>query len=154
MALFILAFPCPRICIKSSGAPTCLKPSLISSIVLPPVFAALGWGENIIAFLALRAYIAFPAGVKSGLVAGITHAITPTGFAYFTIPFSGISSIIPTLFCLRASRSTPLILYFLFSLLTGSPNLLSSMLILTNSLKVCVLATFHAIALIVLSISS
>ena len=107
-----------------------------------------------IAFLALRAYIEFPAGVRSGLVAGTTQAITPTGLAYLTIPFSGISSITPTLFCLNASLSTPLILNFLFSLLTGSPILLSSMLIATSSLKVWVFATFHAMALIALSMSA
>ncbi len=144
--LLTLAFPCPSIWIKSSGAPTSLRPSRISSIVFPPVFKALGWGEKIIAFLALSAYMALPAGVKSGFVAGTTHAITPTGFAYFTIPFSGNSSITPTLFCLKASLSTPRILNLLFSRLTGSPSLLSSMLIFTSSLKVFVLATFHAIA--------
>ena len=154
MALFILAFPTPRIWIRSSGAPTCLKPSRISSIVRPPVFTALGWGEKIMAFRALRAYMALPAGVKSGLVAGTTHAITPTGLPYLTIPFSGISSMIPTLFWRNASLSTPLILNFLFSRLTGSPIPLSSMLILTSSLKVWVFATFHAIALIVRSTSS
>ena len=39
-----------------------------------------------------------PAGVRQGLVVGIRDAITPTGLAYFTMPFSGISSITPTLF--------------------------------------------------------
>ena len=48
--------------------------------------------------LALDAYIAMVMGVTYGLVTGISEAITPAGFAYLTMPFSGISSMIPMLF--------------------------------------------------------
>ena len=40
----------------------------------------------------------WPAGVRQGLVVGTREAMTPTGLAYFTMPFSGISSMTPTLF--------------------------------------------------------
>src|SRR5437762_2777902 len=35
------------------------------------------------------------------------EAITPAGFAYFAMPFSGISSMQPMLFCRNASRRMP-----------------------------------------------
>ena len=40
-----------------------------------------------------------PIGVMYGLVTGISEQITPAGFAYLTMPFSGISSMMPMLFC-------------------------------------------------------
>ena len=62
--------------------------------------------------------------------------MTPAGFAYFTIPFSGISSMTPVLFCRRASRSTPMILKRLELRPSGSPSPLSCTLIATMRLKV------------------
>ncbi len=51
--------------------------------------------------------MAIPTGVTYGLVTGINPAITPAGLAYLTMPLSGISSMIPMLFCLSASRRMP-----------------------------------------------
>ena len=48
-----------------------------------------------------------PIGVTYGLVTGISEAMTPAGFAYFTMPLSGISSMMPMLFCRSASRRMP-----------------------------------------------
>ena len=75
---------------------------------------------------------------------GISAAITPAGFAYFTIPFSGISSITPILFCRNASRRIPRT----FARRVGSrlPMPLSSTLKLANRIAVGSLAVAHAIA--------
>ena len=48
-----------------------------------------------------------PIGVTYGLVTGISDAITPAGLAYLTMPFSGISSMMPMLFWRSASRRMP-----------------------------------------------
>src|ERR1041385_7142210 len=51
--------------------------------------------------------MAMPIGVMYGLVTGMSEAITPAGFAYLTMPFSGISSMTPMLFWRSASRRMP-----------------------------------------------
>ena len=51
--------------------------------------------------------MAMPIGVMYGLVTGISEQITPAGFAYLTMPLSGISSMIPMLFWRSASRRMP-----------------------------------------------
>ena len=67
-------------------------------------------------------------------------AITPTGLAYFTMPFSGISSITPMLFCRRASRRIPMILKRLLGRPARSPRPLSSTLMLASRVNVAALA--------------
>ena len=47
-----------------------------------------------------------------------TAPTTPTGFAYFTRPFSGISSITPTVLTRRRSRSVPKFLRWFFVILS------------------------------------
>ena len=64
--------------------------------------------------------------IVAGLVVGTNAAMTPTGLAYLTNPFSGISSTIPMLFWRRASLRIPLILNRLFGRPSQSPSPLSS----------------------------
>ena len=89
-------------------------------------------------------YIACPAGVSTGFVVGTSDAMILTGFAYFLIPFSGISSITPTLFALNASLSTPRTLNLLLFLDSLSPSPLSSIDFSTRYFTVSLLAIAQA----------
>src|SRR6267143_4890520 len=79
-----------------------------------------------------------------GLVTGISEAMTPAGFAYFTIPFSGISSMIPMLFCRSASRRMPST--FARRRGSGLPMPLSSTLICASLMAVASLPPAQATA--------
>ena len=105
-----------------------------------------GWGEKITASRHLSANIPTPGGVSSGLVVGTSDAITPTGFAYLTIPRSGSSSMTPTLGWRSTSRRMPITLSRLPTRLTGSPMPLSSTPIAASRVKVSSLATAQATA--------
>ncbi len=70
----------------------------------------------------------------------------PAGLPYLTMPFSGISSMMPTLFWRSASRSTPRIFIRLPMRLTGSPRPLSSMPMSTRRVNVVLFATAQATA--------
>ena len=83
-------------------------------------------------------------GVTYGLVTGISDAMTPAGLAYFTIPLSGISSMMPMLFCRRASRRTPSTFARRFG--SGLPRPLSSTLIRASLVAVASLPPAHATA--------
>jgi hypothetical protein len=74
------------------------------------------------------------------------HAMTPAGLPYLTMPFSGSSSITPTLFWRSASRSTPRIFMRLPIRLTGSPRPDSSIPMSTRRVNVRLFATAHATA--------
>ena len=58
---------------------------------------------------------------------GTMQAMIPAGLPYLTMPFSGSSSMMPTLFWRSASRSTPRIFIRLPIRLTASPSPLSAM---------------------------
>src|SRR5437867_1538601 len=75
-----------------------------------------------------------PMGVTYGLVTGISDAMMPAGFAYLTIPFSGISSMMPMLFCRSASRRMPRTFARRFG--SGLPIPLSSTLIRASRVAV------------------
>ena len=70
----------------------------------------------------------------------------PAGLPYLTMPFSGSSSMTPTLFCRSASRSTPRIFMRLPIRLTASPSPLSSIPMSTSRVNVRLLATAQATA--------
>ncbi len=74
------------------------------------------------------------------------QAMIPAGLPYFTMPFSGSSSMMPTLFWRSASRSTPRIFIRLPIRLTASPRPLSAMPMSTSRVNVCLLATAQATA--------
>ena len=75
----------------------------------------------------LSAIIALFTGVAAGLVEGVTAPTTPTGFAYFTSPRSGSSSMMPTLFTRMRSRNVPKVLrWFLTTLSAALPRPVSS----------------------------
>ncbi len=88
--------------------------------------------------------MAIPIGVMYGLVTGISDAMTPTGFAYFRSPCSGISSTTPMLFCRSASRRMPST--FERRLGSGMPMPLSATLMRASRAAVGSLAPAHAIA--------
>ena len=88
--------------------------------------------------------MAIPMGVTYGLVTGIRDAITPAGFAYFTMPFSGISSITPILFWREASRRIPRT--FDRRLGSGLPRPLSATLIAASRVAVTSLPPAQPIA--------
>ncbi|MPN27296.1 hypothetical protein SDC9_174727 [bioreactor metagenome] len=88
---------------RSAGAPFFSRSSLIMSTTLPVVFLLFGWGAKISEFLALKPNTPLKRGVASGFVLGMRAAMTPSGFAIFVIPFSGILSIIPTVLTSRTS---------------------------------------------------
>src|SRR5712691_1159514 len=79
-----------------------------------------------------------------GLVTGISEAMTPAGFAYFTISLSGISSMIPMLFCRSASRRMPST--FARRRGSGLPMPLSSTLICASLMAVASLPPAQATA--------
>ena len=68
----------------------------------------------------LSAIIALFTGVAAGLVDGVTAPTTPTGFAYLTSPSSGSSSMTPTVFARRRSRSVPKVLRWFFTTLSAA----------------------------------
>ena len=70
----------------------------------------------------------------------------PAGLPYLTMPFSGISSMTPTLGWRRASRRTPRIFIRLPIRLTWSPRPDSAMPSLTSRVKVVLFATAQATA--------
>ena len=70
----------------------------------------------------------------------------PAGLPYLTMPFSGSSSMMPTLFCRSASRSTPRIFIRLPIRLTASPRPLSLMPMSTSRVNVFLFATAQATA--------
>ena len=72
------------------------------------------------AFRPLSAIIALLTGVAAGFVEGVTAPTTPTGFAYFTSPSSGSSSMIPTLLTRMRSRSVPKVLRWFLITLSGA----------------------------------
>ncbi len=88
--------------------------------------------------------MAMPTGVTYGLVTGISDGDDAGGFAYLTMPFSGISSMMPMLFWRRASRRMPRI----FARRVGSrlPMPLSSTLMLASRVAVASLPPAHATA--------
>ena len=73
-----------------------------------------------IALRPLTAIIALFTGVAAGFVEGVTAPTTPTGFAYFTSPSSGRSSMIPTLLTRMRSRSVPNVLRWFLTTLSGA----------------------------------
>ena len=85
-----------------------------------------------------------PTGVTYGLVTGMSEAITPAGFAYFTNPRDASSSMMPMLFCRSASLRMP----NTFARRVGSrlPMPLSSTLRLASRMAVGSLPPAHAIA--------
>ena len=88
--------------------------------------------------------MATPMGVTYGLVTGISEAMTPAGFAYLTMPFSGSSSMTPMLFCRSASRRMPST--FARRRGSGLPMPLSLTLICASRVAVFSLPPAHAIA--------
>ena len=88
--------------------------------------------------------MAMPTGVTYGLVTGMSEAITPAGFAYLTMPFSGMSSMMPMLFWRRASRR----MARTFERRVGSrlPMPVSSTLMLASLTAVASLPPAHATA--------
>ena len=56
---------------------------------------AVGGGAMMMALPPFSAIMALFTGVADGLVEGVMAATTPTGLAYLTRPFSGISSMTP-----------------------------------------------------------
>jgi len=85
-----------KIWIRSSGAPKAPIALRIRLTVSVVVLAARGAAETMMAFLPLMASMKLPRGVTVGLVAGVIHAITPTGWATSMIPVFLFSPIIPT----------------------------------------------------------
>ena len=91
------------------------------------VASPAGEGAMTMALRPLSAIIALLTGVAAGLVDGVTAPTTPTGFAYFTSPSSGSSSMIPTLLTRRRSRRVPKVLrWFLTTLSDALPMPVSS----------------------------
>ena len=83
---------------------------------------AVGGGAMMMALPPFSAIIALLTGVADGLVDGVMAPTTPTGLAYLTMPFSGISSMMPVDLTLSRSRSVPKVfLWFLMTLLSTSP---------------------------------
>ena len=85
-----------------------------------------GCGEKMTASRLLMANMPTPGGVSSGFVVGTRDAISPTGFAYLTMPCSGSSSMTPTLGWRSTSRRMPMTLNRLPIAAHGSPMPLSS----------------------------
>ena len=121
---------------RSTGAPSRASARRMISTVSRVVRRLRGWGEKITASRHLSANIPTPGGVSSGFVVGTRDAMTPTGFAYFTIPRSGSSSMMPTLRWRSTSRRMPMTLNRLPTRLTGSPIPLSSTPIAASRVKV------------------
>jgi hypothetical protein len=90
------------------------------------VFLLRGCGEKITASRHLMAKMPLPGASARGWWSGTSEAISPTGLPYLTMPFSGISSMTPTLFWRSRSRRMPMILKRLPMRLSGSPMPLSS----------------------------
>ena len=84
------------------------------------VASPAGDGAMTIALRPFRAIIALFTGVAAGFVEGVTAPTTPTGFAYFTRPSSGCSSMIPTLFTRMRSRSVPKVFRWFLITLSGA----------------------------------
>ena len=83
---------------------------------------AVGGGAMMMALPPFSAIMALLTGVADGLVEGVMAPTTPTGLAYLTMPFSGISSMMPVDLALSRSRSVPNVLrWFLMTLLSSSP---------------------------------
>ncbi len=79
----------------SSGAPalTAASRTILAAAIV--AFLALGWGENIIAFLVFKQIKDLKIAVEVGFVVGTIPAITPKGSPTFLIPFTLSSSKIP-----------------------------------------------------------
>ena len=90
------------------------------STVRVVVVSPAGEGATMIALRPLSAIIALLTGVAEGFVEGVTAPTTPTGFAYFTSPRSGHSSMTPTLFTRMRSRSVPKVLRWFFVTLSDA----------------------------------
>ena len=88
-------------CTRSAGAPHLVMASRIRLMVWVVDLAARGAGETMMAFLPLMASIKLPRGVTLGLVAGVTQAMTPTGWATSMMPVSLSSLMMPTDFLSR-----------------------------------------------------
>ena len=73
-----------------------------------------------IALPPFSAIIALLTGVADGFVEGVTAPTTPTGLAYLTIPFSGISSMMPVDRARSRSRSVPKVLRWFFMILLST----------------------------------
>src|SRR5690606_36898616 len=84
-----------RICTRSSGRPIFLSSARIRSTVGFDAPQAVGGGAMMMALPPLSAIMALLTGVADGFVDGVIAATTPTGLAYLTMPFSGISSMMP-----------------------------------------------------------
>jgi len=75
--------------------------------VVVVVASPAGEGATMTALRPLTAIIDLLTGVAAGLVAGVSAATTPTGFAYLTMPRSTSSSISPTELTPIRSRRVP-----------------------------------------------
>ena len=82
----------------------------------------------------LSAIIVLFTGVAAGFVDGVTAPTTPTGFAYFTSPRSGLSSMTPTLLTRMRSRNVPKVLRWFLTILSATlPRPVSSTAIAASS---------------------
>ena len=97
-------------CTRSAGAPIFWSSVRISATAWVVVARPPGDGAMTIALRPLSAIIVLFTGVAAGLVDGVTAQTTPTGFAYFTRPSAGCSSMMPTLFTRIRSRRVPKVL--------------------------------------------
>ena len=107
-------------CTRSAGAPIFCSSARISATVRVVVARPAGEGAMTMALRPLSAIIALFTGVAAGLVDGVTAPTTPTGFAYFTSPSSGRSSMMPTVFARMRSRSVPKVLRWFFTTLSAA----------------------------------
>ena len=96
-----------RIWIRSSGAPTFLRPLRIILTVSAVHWNARELALKMTALRPLRMPTALPPQVAVGLVAGRMAQTTPTGLAYFEMPLASSRSISPTLTAPLMSCMTP-----------------------------------------------
>ena len=131
---------------RSAGAPSRASARRMISTVSHVVRLLLGCGEKMTASRHFTAYMPTPGGVSSGLVVGTSDAMSPTGFAYLTMPRSGSVSITPMLFWRSRSRRIPMTLKRFETRLSRSPIPLSSTPMWASRVKVVSLATAQPIA--------
>ena len=110
-----------------SGAPASTAASLISVAALSVHFAADGWGEKTMAFLAFTAIIDLNIAVDVGFVDGTIPISSPTGSATSMVLATGSSLTIPMVFMsFIASYSSPDAIWFLYVLSSTFPKPVSS----------------------------
>ena len=136
-----------RHCSRSGGAPSraSTRRMISTRLLRRPLAARMRREDDGVAALD-REDRRRPGGVSSGLVVGTSEAMRPTGLAYLTMPFSGSSSMTPTLFWRSTSRRMPMTLKRLPTRLSGSPMPLSSTPIRARRVNVASLATAQATA--------